>query len=148
TVQLHTPNGGDSEPVEFRVAPPINLVGAEAIDARNIVLRFDQPFDFDKAENRRLYSIVEREDAIEDVYILDPSHKEVTLYLFSEIPQGGVWTVRVSKDFVSKDDAPIGVREATFPTYTPCPPRAARGRRRPRTRGADPRASGRSGGGR
>lgn len=119
TVQLHTPNGGDSEPVEFRVAPPINLVGAEATDAQNIVLRFDQPFDFDKAENRRLYSIVEREDAIEDVYILDPSHKEVTLYLFSKMPQGEVWTVRVSKDFVSKDGAPIGVREATFPTYTP-----------------------------
>ena len=120
-VRLHTPKGGDSEPVEFEVAPAINLVGAEARNETMVVIRFDQEVDLKIARQETSYTIVERPDGILKALVQYPEHKEVLLLLKQPMPPGETWTIRVIDGFVSVHGSPIGNREATFATFTPSP---------------------------
>jgi hypothetical protein len=122
-VQLHTPapGGGDSAPTQIKVVYGINLVKAKAIAQRKVRLTFDRAVSSSAAGNRRNFSIVGRNRAIDRSNVVSGSPNQVELELSFTPQVNQSYTVRVAEDFTSAEGGEIQNREATFRSFGSLP---------------------------
>lgn len=122
-VQLHTPSpgGGDSAPTQIRVVHGLNLVKAKAIAQRKVRLTFDRAVSSSAAGNRRNFSIVGRNRAIDRSGVVSGSPHQVDLDLSFSPQVNQTFTVRVSEDFTSAEGGQIQIREASFRSFGSVP---------------------------